>query len=128
MRTTFMQATRLFALGALFLLGGTSLVQAATNEAEDTIVLQADNKVILSQDDMNASRGGESINTTSLSSSQSLDATTSGNAINVGGDLTNGNIALGDNLGGFGSYVMNTGNNSTINSAVSLNIQFVSTP
>ena len=74
---------------------------------------------------MNANRGsGGVITTTNVASNQTLDSTSTGNTVNVTGNMTNGPISVGANFGvsGFGSYVMNTGNNAVINSGVSLSV------
>jgi len=95
----------------------------------DEVILGSGNDVSeLSQTDLSEDRGthGED----SVVSTQSLAATTSGNTLSVLGNLTNGAISIGDQLGGagFGSYVMNTGNNSTLNAATSLTIQMTTAP
>jgi len=92
---------------------------------DDTILLSM-NDGRLTENEMADSCGAAGI--TTMDSSQSLVAVGSDNSLYVGGDLTNGNINVGDNLGGLGSYVLNTGNNSTINSAVSLNLQIIPSP
>lgn len=105
---------------------GEAFAQPCEANCDDTIALDGEALNLMTTDEMEVNRGAAGDN--SLASTQSLAATTSGNSLFVGGNLTNGDIAIGDNLGGFGSYVMNTGNNSTINTAVSVNVQFVSTP
>jgi len=104
---------------------GMASVQAAT-ASQAVTAISDDTDIALSQVDMASTRGGMA--TESLISTQSLAATTSGNTLDVGGNLTNGDINVGNNFGSIGSYVMNTGNNSTINSAVSLNIQIMPSP
>jgi hypothetical protein len=78
----------------------------------------------LSDADMSAKRGGTETNTITVTSQQTLNSTSTGNTVNVGGNLTNGAVTVGNNFGGsgFGSYVFNTGNNSTINSGVSVSV------
>lgn len=108
---------------AVSVIGASSVCKA--EDASDIVVLSETDEITLSENDMDTSRGAYGVNT--LMSSQSMASTTSDNVLNVGGNLTNGDIALGSNFGGIGSYVMNTGNNSTINSAVSLNVQIMPT-
>lgn len=76
----------------------------------------------LTTDDMDHSRGAAAEN--NVVSNQTLSATATGNTVNVTGNLTTGNINIGDNFGGsgFGSYVNNTGNNTAINSAMSVTV------
>jgi hypothetical protein len=122
-----MKTLALLILGSVFVLADARQALAAgAPETEDKIVFSLSGDDSLSLQEMDGARGTAGVNT--LTSSQTLAASTTGNSLNVGGNLTNGDIAIGDNLGGFGSYVMNTGNNSTINSAVSLNIQIMPTP
>lgn len=117
--------------GLLFLTALAAPCLAA--DPEDEIVLNHENGVqLLSPEDMTADRGafGIEINENTAISSQSLAATTSGNALTVGGDLANGHITIGNQFGGsgFGSYVMNTGNNSTLMAATSVTIQMTPGP
>lgn len=96
-------------------------VNATTNE-DNLAVSSADS---LSDQDMTTNRGsGGTTNITTVTSDQTINATSSGNTLNVGGNLTNGSITIGNNFGGsgFGSYVLNSGNNSVINSGVSLSV------
>jgi|GEM_PF-1942489 hypothetical protein len=95
--------------------------EAAASDNDMVVIASAD---ALSQADMSANRGGTTVNTTTVTSNQTMDSTSSGNTVNVAGSLTNGPISVGSNFGGsgFGSYVMNTGNNSIINSGVSLSV------
>jgi len=94
---------------------------AAQTQDNDNIIIAAN--YIISDEDMAVKRasGGTAI---TVSSNQVINSTSTGNSVNVRGNLTNGDISTGSNFGGsgFGSYVMNTGNNSTINSGVSLSI------
>lgn len=77
----------------------------------------------LNDADMGALRAGYTVqNNTTVTSNQSMSATSSGNSVNVGGDMTNGSISGTFGGSGFGSYVMNTGNNAVINSGVSLSV------
>lgn len=77
----------------------------------------------LNNDDLDVRGGAGNTSVTTVTASQTMSSTTSDNTLNVGGNLTNGSISS-VNFGGsgFGSYVMNTGNNSTINSGVSLSV------
>ncbi len=93
---------------------------------DDDVIILSMEEGRLTDSEMAISSGASGV--TTMDSSQSLVAVGSDNTLYVGGDLTNGNIYVGDTLGGLGSYVMNTGNNSTINSAVSLNLQIVPSP
>lgn len=97
--------------------------------AGDTVVF-SNAQELTSTAEMTENRGaaGGTSQVNTITSAQTLAASTSGNSLSVGGNLTNGDIGIGDNLGGFGSYVMNTGNNSTITSAVSFNVQIMSSP
>jgi len=74
--------------------------------------------------DMSHSRGGSVTTTTTVTANQSMESTSSGNSMSVFGNMANGPITVGENFGGsgFGSYVMNTGNNTVINSGVSLSV------
>jgi hypothetical protein len=97
--------------------------QAEQMRDQDKIVLTS--AIALNDAAMDIHRGSGGTSTTvSVTSNQSLSATSTGNTMNVGGNLTNGSIATGNDFGGsgFGSFVMNTGNNSTINSGVSVSI------
>lgn len=102
--------------------GGFLPSAVADDEIGNEQVYFSEGEDFLSVEDMDTNRGMFGI--TEQTSEQTLSAATTGNSLNVGGNLTNGNIFVGDNVRGFGSYVMNTGNNSTINSAVSVNVQF----
>lgn len=95
--------------------------------ADDEIVMVDEGTTQLALNEMDDHRGAAG---TSLLSAQTLAATTTGNVFAVAGDLTTGSISLGDSLSGlgFGSYVMNTGNNTAINSAVSLSVQILPAP
>ncbi|NCC03333.1 MAG: hypothetical protein EOM37_04710 [Proteobacteria bacterium] len=120
---------KLLIVGAVVFLSSATAGWAAETPAvpdTDEVVLTAFGDELLSQDEMGKDRGAAAINT--LSSSQSLSSATTGNSLNVGGNLSNGAINVGENFGGFGSYVMNTGNNSTVNSAVSFNVQVLPSP
>ncbi|MDD5585376.1 MAG: hypothetical protein PHY92_00275 [Alphaproteobacteria bacterium] len=67
--------------------------------------------------------------TNSVVAAQTLTSTVSGSSLTIGGSLTNGAVSLGDNFGsGLGSYVMNTGNNSSLTSAVNVSIQTLPAP
>ncbi len=96
---------------------------SAAASSDDMVVIGAAS--VLDDADLSANRGGTvTITTTTVTSNQTLESTSTGNTMNVGGNLTNGPISVGDGFGGsgFGSYVMNTGNNSVINSGVSLSV------
>jgi hypothetical protein len=87
----------------------------------------AELEAVLSDEDMDLNRGSRGMTTNTIStvtSNQTLTSTSTGNVMYVEGNLTNGAIAVGDNFGGsgIGSFVMNTGNNSVINSGVSLSV------
>ncbi|MGB9152668.1 MAG: hypothetical protein WCD70_06235 [Alphaproteobacteria bacterium] len=123
-QTTFRRAFGFNSVfGCLFILTVLSLASAAhAAEAPDDDRLVISSADALSSDDMETSRGSGGTNI-SVSASQTMNSTTSGNTLDVGGSLTNGNISSVTFSGsGFGSYVMNTGNNSTINSGVSLSV------
>ncbi|HAX92220.1 MAG TPA: hypothetical protein DCY07_08480 [Rhodospirillaceae bacterium] len=111
---------------ALMLLMGSPCLAADTKEgdAEDMVAFSSADEVALTSEDMDSQRGAAGFANT-LTSTQTINSSTTDNTLNVGGNLTNGQITVGDNLGGLGSYVMNTGNNSTINAAVSLNVQIM---
>ena len=96
--------------------------RAAQPQDIDTIIIASEDKI--SDADMAVNRAASGGTTVTVSSDQVINATSTGNTMNVNGNLTNGNIVTGNNFGGsgFGSYVMNTGNNSTINSGVSLSV------
>ncbi len=109
----------------LFFIASLSLasVSQAAPSGDDTLVLTSVGA--LSASDMEVNRGsGGTTTTVTVTSNQTMDSTSTGNTLNVGGNLTNGPISVGNNFGGsgFGSYVMNTGNNSVINSGVSLSV------
>jgi len=127
MRCSITNTLALLILCFLTLTGDPSSAMAKDADAEDSVVISSQDDVLLSRDDMKIKRGTFGI-TNALSSEQMLETVAEGNALNVGGDLTNGNINFGDNFGGFGSYVMNTGNNSAISSAVTVNVQMMSGP
>jgi len=96
---------------------------AQASASDDTVDFA--NEDVLDEDSLSDSRGsGGTINITTVTSNQTMESTSTGNTLIVGGSLTNGSINVGDNMGGsgFGSYVMNSGNNSVINSGVSLSI------
>jgi hypothetical protein len=98
-------------------------VRASDITVDDTTVASLGES--LSESDMDARRGsGGTTTTVNVESNQTIASTSTGNTLNVGGSLTNGSITTGNNFGGsgIGSYVMNTGNNSTINSGVSLSV------
>ncbi len=89
--------------------------------------LSIDSATALNDEDMGENRGGSTTshtNITMVSSNQTMHSSSAGNTVNVTGDMVNGHISVGDNFGasGIGSYVMNTGNNATINSGVSLSV------
>ncbi len=113
------------ALLCLFL--ATALAQpciAMTSSADDRIIPISGKA--LNDEDMDVNRGGRANTTTitTVTSNQTMHSTSVGNTVNVEGNLVNGHISIGDNFGGsgIGSYVMNTGNNTTINSGVSLSV------
>lgn len=101
---------------------------AAADDLDDQIVMQDETETPMAAEEMDESRGGDGTN--SLVSTQTLSSTTTGNTLSVAGNLTNGDVNIGDGFGGsgFGSYVMNTGNNSSVNSAVTVNIQMAPAP
>lgn len=76
----------------------------------------------MSDVEMGSARAGFVQNTNNVTSNQTLNSSSSGNSVNVTGDLINGSIAAEFGGSGFGSYVMNTGNNAVINSGVSLSV------
>ncbi len=125
MRYSYLKTLALLILG-LTVTGAAPAAFAVETEADDTVVFSMKDEKPLSLKDMEEDRGAFGINT--LTSEQTLASTSAGNALNVGGDLVNGKISVGDNFGGFGSYVMNTGNNTAINSAVTVNIQMMPSP
>ncbi|MDD3370335.1 MAG: hypothetical protein PHE27_00770 [Alphaproteobacteria bacterium] len=100
-------------------------VWALPAAAEDDIAFFEPGEV-LSEAAMNDSRAaqGTTIDITTVTSNQTLESTSTGNSVFVNGNMTNGTINVGSNFGGngFGSYVMNTGNNAVINSGVSLSV------
>ncbi len=132
-------AAKILTLSLLFLLGlaylapaqAETLIAANAQEidqsltANDEIVVADMSDQALAENEMSDTRGAADL--TPLSN-QMLAATTSGNSFSVAGDLTTGSINLGDALSGlgFGSFVMNTGNNTAINSAVALSVQILS--
>ncbi len=121
-RHTALQIGVLF-LGILFTLVPFKNVLAAQKTNEDTILIAPD--ALLPLSDMDSKRGSGGIsNTIDVSSNQTLSSTSTGNTVNVGGNLTNGSITTNGSVSGsgFGSYVLNTGNNATINSGVSLSV------
>jgi hypothetical protein len=126
MRYSIVKTIALLAAGFALLGGASHACLANDGNLADDIVLSSDDEIALSGNDMEFNRGAFDINT--LTSDQSLAAETTGNTLNVQGNLTNGNIYMGDHFGGLGSYVMNTGNNSSISSAVSVNIQMMTGP
>lgn len=95
-------------------------------EKSEAMAAATEDEILLTVNEMDESRGAA--NSNSVVSTQSLGATTSGNTLSVGGSLHNGEISFANTGGSMGSYVMNTGNNSTINSAISLNVQITSAP
>jgi len=119
MRYPLVKTLALLLLGSALTVGIAGFALAADNG--DEVVFSELDEVSLSSGEMKNNRGAFGIS--NLESDQALAAETTGNTLNVGGNLTNGTITLGDNLSAFGSYVMNTGNNSTINSAVAVNVQ-----
>jgi hypothetical protein len=112
-----------FVSAFLFVLAFMPTAPAVAADANDKVVIASEDS--LSPADMGSSRGsGGTFNITTVTSNQTMESTSTGNTLNVGGSLTNGPIFVGENFGGngFGSYVMNTGNNSVINSGVSLSV------
>ncbi len=111
-------------ISALFLSAALLAAPAWATETSDEINLGGE-EIALDIGSMSTERGGDAQN--NQVSTQTLAATATGNTVNVTGDLTTGNINIGDNFGGngFGSYVNNTGNNTAINSAMSVNIQML---
>lgn len=97
--------------------------QATEASGDELIIEEAGQAQQLTLDEMQNDRAAQGEN--NVISTQSLAATTSGNTLNVAGNLMNGDIAMGDQFGGsgFGSYVMNTGNNSTLTAATAVTIQ-----
>jgi len=119
MRYPVVKTLALLLLGSALTAGIAGFALAADNG--DDVVFSGPDEISLSSGEMKDNRGAFGIS--NLESDQALAAETTGNTLNVGGNLTNGTINLGDNLSAFGSYVMNTGNNSAINSAVAVNVQ-----
>lgn len=112
----------LFAFASIMVVANASVAaEAGVNDTDDAISISSASEVRLTGGEMEGNRGAAGMN--AVSSSQTLSSISSGNSLNVSGNLTNGNISVGENMGGFGSYIMNTGNNTTINTAVSLNVQ-----
>jgi hypothetical protein len=127
MRYSMSKTLALLITGFMTLAGSASIGLAAdTNAAGDDVVSFSREDAVLSRIDLEVNRGTYGTNT--VASEQSLASSAQNNSLNVQGDLTNGNISVGDKFGGFGSYVMNTGNNTSINSAVSVNVQLMSSP
>ncbi len=93
--------------------------KAAAEQADDTVAVESSDAI--TESDMSQKRGAGG---NYVTSNQTLTSTSTGNVMNVSGDLTNGSVVVGNNFGGsgFGSYVMNTGNNATISSGVSLSV------
>ncbi|MDR3423790.1 MAG: hypothetical protein P4M13_01750 [Alphaproteobacteria bacterium] len=122
--TALRRMVRLIYLPAFFFFfSSVPFAHAATVSNDDNIVIGSADA--LSETDMSADRGsGGTVNITTVTSTQTMNSTSTGNTLNVGGSLTNGSISVGSNFGGsgFGSYVMNTGNNAVINSGVSLSV------
>ena len=124
---TILRRTARFTFFPASLLVLAFLIYAPAASAES---LNSDSVVITENGALNAAvmgsnRGGTlTITTTTVTSDQTLESTSTGNSLNVNGNLSNGPISVGSNFGGsgFGSYVMNTGNNSVINSGVSLSV------
>lgn len=117
--------TPLFLLWALFAGGVVAPCAAqAAEDRSDSVWEDGFRDALLTPADLSADRGAGGADYTAVST-QSLAATTTGNALSVAGNLVNGTIALGNDFGGagFGSYVMNTGNNSTLTAATSVTIQ-----
>jgi hypothetical protein len=121
MRYSIAKTLALLMLSIFFVAIGATASPAIEEDSGDNAVVFTSEETSLSGIEMETNRGAFGV--TTFDADQSLAATTSGNSLNVGGNLQNGNIAIGDHLGGFGSYVLNTGNNSTINSAVAVNVQ-----
>ena len=126
MRYSDMKTLALLVIGLAAFLSSAQVSMAADAENEDTVVFAPNDEKLLTVSDMRSDRGAFGINT--VTSEQTLASTAAGNSLNVAGDLTNGKISIGENFGGFGSYVMNTGNNTAINSAVTVNIQMMPSP
>ena len=127
MLNTQIKAILFIATISYSLVGIASQAHAAEAVVADEVVTFAEGEVALTTTEMDVNRGAAGVSN-SIATSQTLSAATSGNSLNVGGDLTNGNVSIGENFGGFGSYVMNTGNNSTVNSAVNFNLQIMPSP
>lgn len=126
MRTAIFKHLALMAVLSVLLPGSALSRDAASADSDDTFAVLSQQEVRLTVKDM-LKRGEGTTN--EVNSSQVISASTNNNSLNVGGDLTNGDISVGDNFGsGWGSYVFNSGNNSTINSAVSINVQMTSSP
>lgn len=110
------------ALAAFPFLLSSGAVGAAVSDRDEVVI---DAEGLLSAKDMETSSGqGSSLSIVTVTSSQTMNSTSTGNTLTVSGSLTNGAISVGENFGGsgFGSYVMNTGNNAVINSGVSLSV------
>jgi hypothetical protein len=109
----------------LFVLASLPFAPAAMagNPSDDFVSIPSSD--LLKETELGSNRGeGSTVTTITVMSNQTMESTSTGNTLNVSGNLTNGPIYVGDNFGGtgFGSYVMNTGNNSVINSGVSLSV------
>jgi len=94
---------------------------ACAGTANDSIVIAGAKD--LDSESMSKSRGG-TVTIATVTANQTMESTSTGNSMTVFGNLANGSITVGDTFGGsgIGSYVMNTGNNSVINSGVSLSV------
>lgn len=126
MRFSNVKTLALLVFGCITFLSSAHVSLAAEAENDDTVVFTLKDEKPLTMGDMRTDRGAFGVNT--VTSEQTLASSAAGNSVNVAGDLTNGTISLGDNFSGFGSYVMNTGNNTAINSAVTVNIQMMPSP
>ena len=128
MRYSISKTIALLILGFVPFLGSAQISVAAEKDANDNVVFSTEGTPLLNGE-MDGDRGAFGINTNTLTSEQTLAATSAGNSLNVYGNQTNGNIGVGDNFrSGFGSYVMNTGNNTAISSAVTVNVQILPSP
>ena len=96
----------------------------SAEETFDSVVIDAEQLALGDNEEGQRATASEN----NVINTQTLTSTVTGNTINVTGDMINGAVNIGDFGSGIGSYVMNTGNNSSINSAVSISIQMLPSP
>lgn len=78
---------------------------------------------LLSQDELNAARGGDFDVNNTVVAAQDLKSTVRGAPILVGGDATNGRISLDvSGFHGVGGFASNSGNNASIQLGVNLSV------